>query len=91
MSQLHRQLDHDFIIWSRQLNYSLFGNEAGRTVAKRKQYWPEIEQAVRKARSRASRWYMLWAVEDVRHKCKLPEFNARLRDEAWLRYKEIEV
>lgn len=50
MSQLHRRLDHDFAIWSRQLNYSLFGNERGAHTQSRRVSWSNEPYDYRQSR-----------------------------------------
>ena len=39
MSQLHRRTDHNFRVWSEQLNYSLFGNGRGEDVSRPRSNW----------------------------------------------------
>lgn len=93
MSQLHRQLDHDFRVWSQQLNYSLFGNCAGRTVDTRRNFGGGEEypkDATYYAHIRAiSR---LVAVNRIASRSEyddgLPPEKKRSYDLAWLKLRE---
>jgi len=87
MTIYHRHLDHAWQTTSRQINYSLFGNERGLDVPSKSPNWGG---APTKEENRAERWRIRFICHDVSRRRGLRYFDQRKMDEAWLRYKELE-
>lgn len=89
MSQFHRHLDHDFRVWSAQLNYSLFGNERGVDTPSRRVSWSREPYDYRQSRRHAHAFAKYNAA--MRPKWYGREYDQRTIDMWWLRMLETDA
>ena len=89
MSQLRRHLDHDFRVWSAQLNYSLFGNERGADVSRPRQICNSEPYDYRQSRRHSNAFVKYNAA--CRPMWNRREFDQRQIDLYWLRMQETDA